>query len=569
MAGQETVYQDEMNKGHSAAWDQRWDVAADHYRKAVEEMPERPQAINNLGLAYYQLQRFEEAQGCYSRAANLSPDDPLPIEKLAEIYERIGKIKVAADQSMLAADLYLKIKDADKAIENWARVTRLIPEHLKAHSRLAVVHERLGRKNQAIHEYISVAALLQDIGQIGEAVKAVEQAVALDPNNKEAKQALELVNNNKTLPKPVRQRGATGPLRMAAVREMGEVPPEIAKIGQEGPDPIAEARQKALTALAGLLFDFTPDSMVEGEDSTAQSALRGVFAKDKGDNLGKISKHIGAAIDNQTRGEDKTAAKELKKAVEAGLDFPAAYFNLGLLYYKLDREASAIRNLQRSVNHADFALASRLLIGEYLMESERYSDAVIEYLEALKEADSAVVSPEQAGAIREQYEPVVEGVLQDDNEENYRTLCENIVSLLHKPDWRRNVSDARLQLPGGGEGMVPMPLAEILTEAKNTQIVEAMANINQLARDGHTRSAMEEAYTLIPFAADILAFTYPHGRASFTPKSESRGNRQVHSCSGNLCSSRRGQTGNGSAPTDRGNFSHGSDRPQPLDPAFD
>ncbi len=503
MAGREDIYQSAMNQGHSAAWDQRWDLAAEHYRKAVEEMPERHQAINNLGLAYYQLQRFEEAQACYTRAAKLSPNDPLPVEKLAEIYERIGKINIAADQSMLAADLYLKIKDADKAIENWARVTRLIPEHLKAHSRLAVVHERLGRTSQAIHEYISVAALLQDIGQIGEAMKAVEQAVALDPNSEEAKQALELVRNNKTLPKPVRQRGATGPLRMAAVRKMEEVPLEVAELGQKGPDPISEARQKALTALAGLLFDFTPDSVTDSdEESTAQRGIRGVFGKGKEDNIGKISKHIGSAIDSQTRAEDEDAAKELRKAIDAGLDFPAAYFNLGLLYHNLERQASAIRNLQRSINHPDFALAARLLIGGYLMEVENYRDAVLEHLEALKAADSAVVPIEEAESIREQYEPVIESVLQDENEENHKTLCENIISLLYKPDWRKNVSDARLQLPGGGAGTIP--LAEILTEAKNTHIVEAMANINQLAREGHLRSAMEEAYTLISFAPTYL-----------------------------------------------------------------
>lgn len=503
MAGREDVYQSAMNQGHSAAWDQRWDLAAEHYRKAVEEMPERHQAINNLGLAYYQLQKFEEAQACYMRAAKLSPNDPLPVEKLAEIYERIGKINIAADQSMLAADLYLKIKDADKAIENWARITRLIPEHLKAHSRLAVVHERLGRTSQAIHEYISVAALLQDIGQIEEAMKAVEQATALDPNNEEAKQALELVRNNKTLPKPVRQRGSTGPLRMAAVRKMDQIPPEIAKLGQKGPDPISEARQKALTALAGLLFDFTPDSVTDSdEDSTAQRGIRGVFGKGKEDNIGKISKHIGSAIDSQTRAEDEEAAKELRKAIDDGLDFPAAYFNLGLLYHNLERQASAIRNLQRSINHPDFALAAHLLIGGYLMEGENYLDAVLEHLEALKAADSAVVPPEEAESIREQYEPVIESVLQDENEENHKTLCENIISLLYKPDWRKNVSDARLQLPGNGKGAIP--LAEILTEAKNTQIVEAMANINQLAREGHLRSAMEEAYSLISFAPTYL-----------------------------------------------------------------
>ena len=40
MAGRESIYQEAMNQGHSAAWDQRWEQAAEHYRKAVEEMLE-------------------------------------------------------------------------------------------------------------------------------------------------------------------------------------------------------------------------------------------------------------------------------------------------------------------------------------------------------------------------------------------------------------------------------------------------------------------------------------------------------------------------------------------------
>lgn len=166
MTGRDDVYQQAMNQGHSEAWDQNWEKASDHYKKAVELRPDSSQAIISLGLALFELQKFDEAQVCYQQAAKISPDDPLPIERVAEIHERTGKIGDASEYSMNAADMYLRIKDADKAIENWTRVTRLDPEHLKAHSRLAVVFEKMGRKEQAVREYISVASLLQDVGQI-------------------------------------------------------------------------------------------------------------------------------------------------------------------------------------------------------------------------------------------------------------------------------------------------------------------------------------------------------------------------------------------------------------------
>ena len=495
-------YQEAMNLGHSAAWDQKWDLAAEYYKKAVKLEPRQVQAINNLGLAYFQLHQYNEAEVCYKQAAKFNPDDPLAVERLAQIYERTGKIKKAADYSMAAADLYLKIKDATKAIENWARITRLIPEHLKAHSRLAVVHERLGHISQAVREYISVAALLQDVGQVNEAVMAVEKAVKLAPENKEARQALELVRSNKTLPKPARQRGATGPLRMAAVRGMEE-PSELVNtsISRQGPDPITEARQQALTELAGLLFDVSAEDLGDGDKG---GGLKSVFGRTKTDDLEAISKALGAAIDLQTRANHEGAARELKKAVDLGLDVPATYFNLGLLYSKQSRPDRSIRYLQRAINHPQFSLASHLLIAQQQMISGRLADAASEYLMALREADTAVVPDEQRDDLRAQYEALLETVIQQNNASMMARLCENIDGMLVRRDWRDHVVKARRQLPPMVSGSSPAPLAEIITEAKDTKIVEAIASINDLARRGHLRSAMEESFLLVSQAPTYL-----------------------------------------------------------------
>ncbi|MEJ2488120.1 MAG: tetratricopeptide repeat protein, partial [Anaerolineales bacterium] len=337
MENQENIYQEAMNQGHSAAWDQKWEIAAEHYKRAIEAIPSRVQAINNLGLAYFQLQRYKDAEACYKQAAKLAPQDPLAVERLAQIFERTGQIKQAAEFSMQAAELYLKIKDVDKAIENWARVTMLIPEHLKAHSRLAVVHERLGHKGQAVEEYISVAALLQDVGEVSRAVQTVEKALQIAPDNEKALDALELVRSNKTLPKPQRVSGATGALRMAAVLEMeeeDEQQDDLTDVDKKGPDPVAEARQAALTELAGLLFEFSMDDF--GDPEQTLSGLKSMFGRSREGDLEAITKHLGAAIDLQTRQEHNDAVRELKKAIDQGLDIPAANFNIGLLYHNLN-----------------------------------------------------------------------------------------------------------------------------------------------------------------------------------------------------------------------------------------
>src|SRR5512135_2821954 len=123
MPNREDVYQQAMNAGHSAAWDQDWKKAAAAYRQALQEFPDQPRALNSLGLALYQLGEFEESLQIYKRVAALSPDDAVAFEKVAQISERTGDLTMAVNSAMQAAEMFLNQRDVDKALENWARVT--------------------------------------------------------------------------------------------------------------------------------------------------------------------------------------------------------------------------------------------------------------------------------------------------------------------------------------------------------------------------------------------------------------------------------------------------------------
>ena len=85
MPERDEVFQKAMNDGHSAAWDQEWGKAAAAYRKALQVFPDHPKALNSLGLALYQLGSFEEALQIYLNVARRSPDDPVPLEKVAQL----------------------------------------------------------------------------------------------------------------------------------------------------------------------------------------------------------------------------------------------------------------------------------------------------------------------------------------------------------------------------------------------------------------------------------------------------------------------------------------------------
>ena len=508
MTGQRDRFQQAMEQGHSAAWDQSWDQAAEYYRQALEESPDHPQALNHLGLAYYELQQYEESLRVYQEAERVSPEDPLPVEKASHLFERLGKPKQASLTAVRAAELYLKDREVNKAIENWSRAALLDANNLPARTRLALVYERLGEKQKAVKEYLALASLLQQAGDAEKARRAVVQALQILPNHEQAQAAMALLKANRPLPKPARPRAGTAPVRIG----QGGLPEAEHKKAEQrqdsGADPVSEAGQRALMALAGLLFE----GGEEGPDETASrhgmsSIVRGAGKNSKEADSTQILLHLGQAVEHQTNGQPAQAAEELEKAMQAGVDHPAAAFDLGFLQAQTGRSEEALRLLQTAVRSSDFALAARLLMGEILRKEERWQAASVEYLEALKLADVELANPAQGGdeaGMGQLYDVIIDTFQQRADPEAQRRVCDNVREILIRPDWREQMALARKQLPAQEGSEFPMPLAEILTEASSSQVLTHLTRIREIAGSGNLRTAMEEAYFALQFAPAYL-----------------------------------------------------------------
>lgn len=500
MPANETRFQQAMNQGHSAAWDQNWSSAAEFYRQALAELPDNIQALTSLGLALFQLQDYRGAIMEYRRASELLPNDPMPLEKIAESFECLGMPEQSVDVLMRVADLYARSQDFNRAIESWAAVIEIRPDHILAHSRLALVFERLGRKPQAVMEYLAIAGLLQHAGEVQKAIQAVQRALQVVPDSREAGQALAMLQAGQHLPRPQRVKSAAR-LPELPSPEQPRANPEV-ELHPAGPDPITETRQKALSELAGILF--------EEEDEEVQATRRGLAAIVTGQGAGsvavdrtKIMLHLSQVIDLQGHGENSRALDELERAVDLGLDHAAAQFDLGWLLSEANRLESATRILQRAIKHPDFALGGRMVLAQTYLKVGRPKEAAIEYLEALRLADLQLVPPEQAEALSQMYDPLIETQI-GQTPEIQAKLSENISTFLLRANWRNNLTLARQQLPPPAPGSPPLPLAELIAEARGGQVVESMTKINQLARAGQYRTAMEEAYRAITFAPTYL-----------------------------------------------------------------
>ncbi len=498
-----TDFTQAMNQGHSAAWDQNWSKAVEHYRAALSITPDEPMALNCLGLALYELKELDESLRMYQRAAAITPEDPAPLEKMAQIYERLGQLQEAVISYMQSAELKLKNHELEKTIEQFNRALMLDPENLTARTRLAMIYDRMGRKADAIGEYLAAAALMQADGDNTKAIQVMQYSVQLDPNHTTARQALSMLKNGQPLPSPSRPKGGTGPMRMAQVRQM-ESASDISTPQER--DPISEARILALKKMANVLFDQPDDAQASG-----RVARRGITALSRGTGSlspehaerARIQMHLSQAIDSQTSGDDEQTIVELQRAVELGLHQSPTYYILGLLLRKQEPE-KALAHLQISVKNPDYALASNLLIAEIFQSAEQWSDAAVHYLKALQLADGETLPPDQAEELIQLYEPIIETQIQELPVEKQKELCPMIAGHILRQDWRKHLEEARLQLPPQPEGSPPLPLAEMLLVTSSSQVVEALARVRSLVAQKKIRSAMEEAFYALQYAPGYL-----------------------------------------------------------------
>jgi tetratricopeptide (TPR) repeat protein len=505
MIGRIEVYKKAMTQGHSAAWDQDWKQAASFYRKALGEFPKDAQALASLGLALIELQQYAEALQIYKQAVESSPDDPAPYDRISLLSESSEDLEPFLSASLRAADLYLQRGEYEKAIENLSRVSRRDLDNREAHSHLAVIYERLGRKQQAVVEYMAVASLFQRSQDLDRANQALQRALLISPNSREVKQAIQMLGESRMLPKPTRSKAATGPLKSLPVEPEGK---KALETETEAGDPVVQSRDKALANLAALIFEEKELEQILVEP-VRPAKKEWKFKPGRRGGERKLDRstvvlHISQMVDFHARGQMKEAGEELEQVLAAGLESEAVFFGLGYLFSKVGELDKAEHYLKYSLRSEVYALASHLLFGLIYSQTDRIDQAALEYLEALKLAEVQVVPAGQADGFRKRYDVLIAKEAKRDDLQAKGLLCESISSLLLQSNWRDRLTNARRELSIEMENILPVPLGELLAETGNSKVIDSIATINRLARAGNLRSAMEEVLFALMYAPTYL-----------------------------------------------------------------
>ncbi|MEO0562894.1 MAG: tetratricopeptide repeat protein, partial [Chloroflexota bacterium] len=478
MPGNREVYETEMNAGHEAAWNQQWSEAANHYGRALTEFSEDPEAHLNLGFALLMADRLDEAFKVYSRAHQLAPEDPIPLEKSADVLERMGRLREAAQQYASVADVYLKHqRDIDKAISNWERATELTPGLVALHAKLAQAYRRLGNKKQAIYQYMMLAYNLNNNGDRDRAMEAAKRALALNKRNVEAINALSAIESGSQIQRPTPVEDETSS-RVTSSNEGGIDWSELqldtttlSAVSRESDPlgPMGEAMNDALSALATAIM------MSGGFDAGGVEALQ--------------------AMELQRQGLHSEAINAYQEAAR-NMNHPALSMNLGALLLLSEQADAAIRPLTTAADDSDLKAGAYHALGQAYVNQDKFKRGLNYLLQTAEMVDLAMVDAEderqQVHAIYEETRLAAER--RGENDQTLAAVCRRVQRLLSGNEWERRLVDNRHQMAeaqrdGGGSRILEF-LAQDIAEG----VTESVAKIDRYIRQGLYTLALDEAH---------------------------------------------------------------------------
>ena len=475
MPGDRAAYEQAMNAGHNAAWDKEWTAAITAYGQAVQQFPDDADAHIHLGLALLEVGRLDDALKVYTRAHQLSPADPIPLEKSADVLEKVGRLKEAAQQYVNVAEVYMQQRDLDKAVYNWDRATKLTPGLMQVHAKLAQTYERLGEKGKSIREYLMLAYNFQKQGDNSNAMKAAQRALRLDSKNPQSLNALRAIETGVELSPPaddgVKPKGVTGSLG----KPDGKVPSKQPVVGDSDPlGPMGEAMNDAL----GLLASF----VIEGGrlDAAGGDALQAMEFQRQGLNDQAIAAYLRA---------------------ESRLNHPALKMNLGGLMVLSGRPDEALKHLGEAGMQPQLAPGAYHALGKAYFEQGKQKQASRYLIQSLQAVDTAL--NEDEGDLSSLYDQLLT-TLDGRSNEALTAINTRFVNLLSGKEWKQRIGDTRRQLEDTLRDQGEQGVVDILVASQGDKLTESVSLIDKYMRQGLLILAIDEAHRAVEFSPFYL-----------------------------------------------------------------
>lgn len=460
MPASKSAFQEALKKASNAAWDQRWDTAIKEYRRALAEYSDDASAHSGLALALQESNKLEDALAEYQVLAKMHKGDPVPLARIAHLLERVNRKSDALATYLQLAELYQTQKQMNKAVEAWRKASALDPDRIEPHEKLAQAFSDAGHNGPAAREYFALAKLNQRSGDATRAQEYIERALALEPENTQAKFLL----NDLT--------GQGGSMA-----------------GQPGANPVELARRTALSRLAASVLD----------DKTPWR---------RGDSGGRVGADVDGllirAIDAQANGQARDAIQLYEQILSAGVSRPEVQFNLAILYQSNLRHNDAIALLKQTVQVPQFAIASHFAMGQSYRVQGKVDDALDHYIQAMKIVDLSTVNRAQADQVIRLYESLTESYHAKGDDASANQFSSTLIDFLSKKGWQDKVREVRDHIAMAGVAGTPLSMQEVFETPEAQRVIELLKASDELLRARKLYAAGDLAYQAIELAPNYL-----------------------------------------------------------------
>jgi tetratricopeptide (TPR) repeat protein len=489
VAGNRRAYDAAIRRAAGLVREHRWSTAVEAYNEALAEYPQDVAALTGLGLAYAQTGQSDKALSAYRQAADLAPDNPEVIVRLAQSLERQARWPDAANAYVRAAQASIQLHDTLQATELWRKAAVLDPQCLPAHYGLAQIYTDQRETRKAARHHLILARVQERRKRIGRAVEHCKTALELDPHNPEAHAILEALNSGAVLPDGPTARlqpDAEGKRTLDSFVVFEDIELASAPVLSDAShgSPADIVRERTVAQMAEAIF--SDDAAAQGNVLLAQGA------------------------DFQARGLVDQAIAAYSSALSAvarmgtRANVPAIHLNLGLLYGEKGQFERSVEHLNQALADKDLELGTHFALGECYWAWGKMPEALQHLLETLRLIDSHTVVESQVGELNAAYARIVRDLSDPAKSHVDGELARSIIAFLSARGWRETIFQVRKQLNGLASDGILITLAEVLAEGPAETVATAICQIQEYLDQGMLFTALEECYWAIQKAPYFL-----------------------------------------------------------------
>jgi len=439
-----------MNAADRFRWDSQWAEAAREYQRALAEFPDDAMARGGLGFCYMQTKQWQQALNEYEYTLKRDHSNVIALSKTAELYGILNRRDDAYIAYLHLADLYSQAGQGARAEAAWQKAVQLSPNDPVPHERLAAYY--LGKKDIAfmIQERLAAAQGYLQRNELSAARTQCEEVLRAAPHHKQAQQLLSLSKGQGQQTSGPLPQGTGATYSSVAGTMAGTPSSPLAITGSPVADLVTTGNLSGgNTGIMGNMGSasnfggtmnpgpsFAPANMNGGTEHAPQ---RRVTAS-------QVTGVLRQAQTFQTQGRFNDAIDLCEQILESGFDRPDARYFLGWLYQEQQRWNEAIQQFQVLLNDPDYALSCYYALGQCYRAIGDLRTATVHFDEAVDRVNLDALTVEESDQLVQLCQEAAESHRAMGEQEQALTVYNALLGFLRSRGWSDKVAQVEFML---------------------------------------------------------------------------------------------------------------------------